>query len=194
MLETKESASAEKVFQKSRKVITGIFIYQTIFLVATLILLFLINATNFVPLNLQADILVIINAALFGWAGCLVYFSRKSYVYLITNKFYKIYLDKKEKREPDSNIVTIMHGYYLYLIFRPFVGLIIGPLMYMLSLTGLITFMKASAAVSVELSRSGRYFIYFLSFLAGHALSDILDYFSKLAKRISVIEKKDDVT
>ena len=69
-------------------------------------------------------------------------------------------------------------------------GLIIGPIIYMLVLTGLITFMKTSISMDAELSRSGRYIIYFLSFIGGHASSDILDYFSKLAKRI--VEKSSE--
>ncbi len=153
------------------------------------ICLLAINTTNF--LLLSAETLVVINAALFGFSGCLIYFSRKSYVYLITNKVSKIVSNNTKSGNPDTySISSVMRGYYLYLTLRPFVGLIIGPIIYMLIVTGLITFMKTSITPDTALSRSGKFLVYLLSFFAGHASSDILDYFSKLAKKIAIKENQ----
>lgn len=179
----KENNAIIKKLKSSRKVITIILIFQIFLLLLTFALLFINNATQLKLVDIGNP--VILNAAFFGFAGCLIFFSRKSYVYLITNKFLKIVSDNTMSKETDDYVISnIIHGYYLYLALRPFVGLIIGPLIYMLVLTGLITFMKTSISMDTELSRSGRYIIYFLSFIGGHASSDILDYFSKLAKKI----------
>lgn len=59
----------------------------------------------------------------------------------------------------------------------------------MLVITGLVTFVSKSVNYQAELSQSGKYFIYIISFIGGHASSDILDRFSKLAKKI-VFESK----
>lgn len=183
----KENNAITKTLESSRKIITIIIIFQIFLLLLTFVLLFIYNATQLNLLNIGYS--VIFNSSLFGFAGCLIYFSRKSYVYLITNKFFKIVCDITMNKETDDYVISnIIYGYYLYLTLRPFVGLIIGPIIYMLVLTGLITFMKASISMDTELSRSGRYIIYFLSFIGGHASSDILDYFSKLAKKI--VEKE----
>jgi hypothetical protein len=77
-------------------------------------------------------------------------------------------------------------GYFLYLIFRPFVGIIIGPLIFMLSSIGLVTFVKTQVQSAAEFSKTGEYFIYLISFFSGHASSDMFDYFSKLAKKIII--------
>lgn len=184
-----ENNAIIKTLKSSRKIITLILIFQTFLLLLTFAFLFINNVTQLNLLNIGHPI--ILNAALFGFAGCLIYFSRKSYVYLIANKFLKIIRDNIKDKETDDYVISnIIHGYYLYLALRPFVGLIIGPIIYMLVLTGLITFMKTSISMDVELSRSGRYIIYFLSFIGGHASSDILDYFSKLAKKI--VEKSSE--
>lgn len=174
-----------EILKKSRKIITLIFIFQTILLLLSCVFLLIFNATKLIVFN--APSYVVINAALFGFTGSLVYFSRKSYVYLITNKFSKIISnDSMNEKKDDNAILSTITGYYLYLVFRPFVGLIIGPLIYMLVLTGLTTFINISVPIGTELSRSGMFLIYFLSFVGGHASSDILDYFSKLAKKIVI--------
>lgn len=185
----KENNAITKTLESSKKIITIILIFQILLLLLTFALLFVNNATQLNLFDIQYP--VIVNSALFGFAGCLIYFSRKSYVYLITKKFLKIASDNSMNKETDDYVISnIIYGYYLYLVLRPFVGLIIGPIIYMLVLTGLITFMKTSISMDPELSRSGRYIIYFLSFIGGHASSDILDYFSKLAKKI--VEKSNE--
>ncbi len=179
----KDNNAVIELLENSRKIITLILIFQIFLLLLTFVSLLINNTVQLNFFNTGHSILV--NVALFGFAGCLIYFSRKSYVYLITNKFLKIVRENILDKEIDEYAISnIIRGYYLYLILRPFVGLIIGPIIYMLVITGLITFMKTSISLDAELARSGRYIIYFLSFIGGHASSDILDYFSKLAKRI----------
>jgi hypothetical protein len=185
----KENNATIKLLERSRKTVTLILIFQIFLLLLTFAFLFITNTTQLNFFNVRSSI--ILNSALFGFAGCLIFFSRKSYVYLITKKFLKIVNDNTMNTETDDYVIyNIFYGYYLYLTLRPFVGLIIGPIIYMLVLTGLITFIKASIPMDAELSRSGRYVIYFLSFIGGHASSDILDYFSKLARKI--VEKNSE--
>ena len=56
--------------------------------------------------------------------------------------------------------------------FDPFLTLIMG---------GLATFMKAPVRAS-EMSLSGKYLLWAMSFLGGHTSSDLFDRFSKLGK------------
>ena len=172
--------------KKSRHILLSIFIYQFILLIITF---YLLIYYNFLAPYDQTH-LPILNSALFSLIGALIYFSRKSYVYLITSKFYKI---SKKENYNNQNLNSIFLGYYLYLIFRPFVGLIIGPILYMLSTLGLITFVKTQINIDPEFSKKGEYFIYLLSFFAGHACSDMFDYFSKVAKKI-IIKNNEKVT
>lgn len=175
---------------RSRKVLTVIFICQIILTLIVFASLFSYNVFYYNLFN--EELHVIVNSALFSFAGSLIYFSRKSYVYLISNKFYKLVRDRSADADTDDgSLSNTIRGYYLYLTLRPIVGLIIGPLIYMLIITGLITFMKTTITSNAELSRSGRYFIYFLSFISGHASSDILDYFSKIAKKIKITDKSE---
>lgn len=177
----------DKILMNTRKYITTIFIFQTVFFIMSLIALYMVNISK--NILFPGELTVIINSSLFGFLGSIIFFSRKSYVYLITNKFFKI-LDDNFKKKNINAILNTIRGYYLYLIFRPLVGLVIGPILYMLAITGLITFMKTSVNIGTEISRSGRYLIYIISFLGGHASSDVLDYFSKIAKSIVIKNDK----
>lgn len=173
----------DEILLNSKKKLTIIFIAQTLMLLITILLLFLLNIgiIKLVP----KPFFPIVNSAFFGFIGSLIYFSRKSYVYLITNKFKKIIDENKDGGNQTINsIKNIARGYYLYLFFRPFVGIVIGPILYMLALTGLITLIKSSVNENETISQSGRYLIYILSFVGGHSSSDILDKFSKFASQI----------
>ncbi len=168
------------ILSKSRFWLTFIFIVQS-----TLILICSIGLAlyNLGIISWLSAYDVIINSALFGEFGTLVYFSRKTYVYLITNKFFSV-----SCAVADGNIECIkgaFRGYYLYLMFRPIVGIIIGPLMYMLVIAGLISFMKMHVTID-QMSLSGKAFIYIISFLGGHTSSDLFDRFSKLAKEVMI--------
>lgn len=173
-----------------KKKLTIIFILQTLLILFALLTLVIFNIFQFTGLGIGNK--VILNSALFGYLGSLVFFSRKSYVYLITKKFLNI-INAYDISIPSNvhTIDSIIRGYYLYLFFRPLVGLIIGPILYMISLTGLITFMEKSIDLKIQISQSGRYFIYIISFLGGHASSDVLDRFSKVAQKIVLNSSKD---
>jgi hypothetical protein len=107
-------------------------------------------------------------------------------VYLITNKFSRLLKEQQTDENDEDAKNNVIRGYYLYLTFRPFVGLVIGPILYLFVMAGLITFIKHPITSPAEVSQPGRYFIYVLSFLGGHASSDLLDYFSRVIKKISV--------
>lgn len=161
-------------------ILKRIFIFQMFLLAISLILLAGINLYPYFQLAPKPAIML--NSSLFGFVGCVIYFSRKSYVYLITNK-----LSKSIENECNVDCArSTLVGYYLYLIFRPFVGLVIGLLFFMLISTGIVTFMKSAINIETDISTSGKYFIYILSFLGGHTSSDMLDYFSKVAKKITL--------
>ena len=163
--------------------LTLIFVFQNIMIFITLLLILLINIQETWQIPLQLG--TVVNAALFGYLGTLVFFSRKCYVYLITKKLTKSLKESINSNQDSVNdLLSVIRGYYLYLLFRPMVGLVIGPLLFMFVVTGLVTFMKTSVEVNTEISRSGRYLIYIVSFLGGHASSDLLDRFSTMAKQI----------
>jgi hypothetical protein len=177
-----ETINSNDLLKTIRKNLVFIFFYQTGLLLLVFLLFYVLNFTTYIPIDNHK----LLNSVLFGLAGSLIYFSRKTYVYLITSKLYNIVVDS----EPDntSKHQLVLTGYYLYLIFRPFVGIIIGPLIFMMASIGLVSFVKSQVQVSNEFSKTGEYFIYLLSFFSGHASSDMFDYFSKLAKKITVKE------
>ena len=175
-----ETINSSNPLETIKRNLILIFIYQTLLLLSVFILFYILNFTDLLPTVSHK----LINSVLFGFAGSLIYFSRKTYVYLITSKLYKII-------EPSDSVnITqqrlVLTGYFLYLIFRPFVGIIIGPLIFMLSSIGLVTFVKTQVQSAAEFSKTGEYFIYLISFFSGHASSDMFDYFSKLAKKIII--------
>ena len=92
-------------------------------------------------------------------------FSRKSYVYLMTHKIKNVIQHQNIDLTDYESIKSVFRGYYLYLLFRPFVGLVIGRVLYLFVMAGLITFIKLPVNTSSEVSISGRYFIYIFSFL-----------------------------
>ncbi len=179
MSENINCPTKEELIAKTVIILRRIFIFQILLLLFSLVVL---AGINLFPSQLPPKLGIMINSSLFGFIGCVIYFSRKSYVYLITNKLSKTIQNESIVNCARSTLV----GYYLYLIFRPFVGLVIGLLFFMLISTGLVTFMKSAVNLETDISTSGKYFIYILSFLGGHTSSDMLDYFSKVAKKIAI--------
>ncbi len=179
----------DQVVAASRTKITAILTVQVICMLLIMVALVALN-TGVVAV-FSGQIRTVVNSALLGYLGTLVFFSRKCYVYLITNKFLRM-IEENQKNWSDSlpAILSTVRGYYLYLLFRPLVGLVIGPVLYMFFLCGLITFMNAPATSSTDLSRSGTYLIYVISFVGGHASSDLLDRFSRLAKKMVIEGEK----
>ena len=112
---------------------------------------------------------IIINASLLGFVGSLLYFSRKVYLYLITQKLHRVAKDLKVVTgggEQDcEQFKGIVHGYYLYLATRPLAGLVIGPILVMFLLAGLTTLSSVNGSEMV-LSRAGIYLIYVFSRLS----------------------------
>lgn len=173
------ASAKDQLIARSIVTLRRIFLFQITLFAIAMTIMAVINLNNYL---LTPKIVIIINSCLLGFIGCVIYFSRKSYVYLITNK-----LSKTVQNEASIDCArSTLIGYYLYLIFRPFVGLVIGLLFFMLISTGIVSFMKSAINLETDISTSGKYFIYILSFLAGHTSSDMFDYFSKVAKKITL--------
>lgn len=181
---------------RARIALTLILGYHGVLFVLTIALMLLVRSGR-IDFPSQ-DFRVLVYCALFGLLGSLIYFSRKCYVYLITNKLGKL-LRQMEQDAPSGataidEVRAAFLGYYLYLLVRPFAGVVIGPVLYMLAVSGLATFggTSSSAADPPAVSRAGRYVLYSLSFLGGHASSDMFDYFTWLAKRLIIKKGRDD--
>jgi|GEM_PF-4952174 len=126
------------------------------------------------------------NACLLGFLGSLLYFSRKCYIYLITDKMQRLVNALVEKDSPDlvaQALVTQLTGYYLYLATRPLAGLIVGPLIVMFVVAGLLTLGTTSAG-NIGVSVAGTFIVYVASFLAGYSSSDLFDYLSRLGSKL----------
>jgi hypothetical protein len=168
--------------RRARSVLVAIQIYHGVLFLGSVILLVRLWSVQALPEVIRMPALT----ALFALIGNAVYFSRKCYVYLISDKFGNL-LDRGSGEQNDVNrLRRKITGYYLYLIFRPITGMVIGPILYLLVISGgLITFVATKDGESIGLSAGGRYVMCAVSFLAGHASSDVFDYFSWLAaKRI----------
>jgi hypothetical protein len=135
---------------------------------------------------------VLVNAAMLSLLGGFLYFSRKAYVYLITDKFTRFAKDDlaTQGSSVESRVQARVAGYTLYLWSRPFCSVVVGPLLLLAIMAGLTTLVEKSAAASLGLSTSGVYLVYFVSFIGGYSSSDLFDYFStlggRLVKRISL--------
>jgi hypothetical protein len=131
-----------------------------------------------------------VNTALFGFIGSLLFFGRKAYVYLITDKFFRVEADIVAERGVAPALVegrlrsrTI--GYYMYLSLRPLGGIVIGPIVAMLILGGLTTLTKSAAMNASSLSPAGLFLIYLFSVVGGYTSSDMFDYLSKIGSRLT---------
>jgi hypothetical protein len=130
-----------------------------------------------------------INTGLIGFSGSLLYFSRKIYVYLITNKIFRIQSEAEAETElpstdKESRYRARLIGYYLYLAIRPLGGLAIGPLVTMIILGGITTLSKTASLSSAALSPAGVFIVYVFSFIGGYTSSDLFDYLSKAGGRL----------
>lgn len=174
------------LYRSARKVLVLIGLSHIGFVIVTLWVLFQLNMReqgNFTPPAKS----VMIMAALLGFLGSLLYFSRKIYVYLITDKFFEMMRIQDDISNEDIKIdrfKSMLFGYYIYLSTRPIAGLVIGPLLYMAVLAGLTTFSKAPTGPEVSLSTAGVYLIYVISFIGGYSSSDLFDYFSGLGAKL----------
>jgi hypothetical protein len=90
----------------------------------------------------------------------------------------------------EMRAASAITGYYSYLLLRPAAGAFIGPVLYMLAVSGLSTFAGRSIQSDAGISQAGRYLIYTVSFLGGHASSEIFDYFTWLARSVVAKRKK----
>lgn len=174
------------IYRSSRKVLVLIGIIHVVLILVTLSLLYELNLKDNGEVLLASNKVVMINASLLGFLGSLFFFSRKVYIYLITDKFSRLVQAPKENNSDYDNnkVKSMIIGYYIYLSTRPIAGLIIGPLLQMFVLAGLTTFSKTAVSPEVSISLAGMYLIYILSFIGGYSSSDLFDYFSTLGTKL----------
>jgi hypothetical protein len=172
----------------------GICTLHSLLVVVLCVAIFRINLPESGDFSLVASSRALwLNSSLIGLIGSLLFFSRKAYVYLITDKLYRISeangmptraADHASPRIDLDIYRTRLAGYYLYLIARPIGGLVIGPFVTMILLGGLTT-LSASASIEAKSpSVAGMYLIYVLSFAGGYTSSDMFDYVSKQGARL----------
>jgi hypothetical protein len=132
-----------------------------------------------------------VNASLIGFSGSLLYFARKTYVYLITNKVWRIGREATTEgnavfgeSSAEARYRARLLGYYVYLLGRPFGGLAIGPLVAMIILGGLTSLSKAGSLSVSALSEAGAFTVYVFSFIGGYISSDLFDYLSRAGSRL----------
>ena len=135
-------------------------------------------------LQLTSSSMQIAITALLGFAGALVYFSRKTYVYLIKDKFFEISFVEGQTEPIYERILSRMTGYFIYLSLRPLVGLVIGPMYYLVITSGLAAFVSIPAPQQFTLSSTGVSVLYSLAFIGGLTSSDFLDYLTRIGKRL----------
>jgi hypothetical protein len=151
--------------------------------------LWIINADETgLPRLSDSERLLWMNAALIGFIGSLLYFGRKAYVYLITEKFRRLEAELVQDGAIDQTMLEQrmrgkIIGYYMYLSLRPFAGLVIGPAVAMIILGGVTTLTKSSGTGAGALSQPGLLLIYLFSLIGGYTSSDMFDYLSKSGKR-----------
>lgn len=164
-------------------------ILHTILLVTTGVVIYRINEAQLSGQAVPSGELWA-NVALFGFIGSLLYFSRKVYTYLMTDKVGRVVSDLAVKGGDDA-VDAAMVGYYWYLAVRPLVGLAIGPLVTFIVLGGLNTIAKAETAGSLALSDAGICAIYVLTFVGGYTASDLLDGLSRIGGRLIISARAD---
>jgi hypothetical protein len=169
-------SALEKSF-RTRLVWIGIF--HTIATVLVLVVLYTMNAGRIGSIALFDLERLLSNAALLSALGGLLYFSRKTYTYLITDKLGRVTGSGVEEK-----VQTQITGYTLYLCTRPVGAIVVGPLIVLAVLAGLTTLVARSGTASVAISEPGMYLIYFVSFIGGYSSSDLFDYFSALGSRL----------
>ena len=168
-------------------------VYHTVLAVACIAGLARVNAPGVLPapVNVTASQLWL-NSALLGSLGSLLYFSRKAYVYLITDKVGRLHTEALKATVPAEtpsvdtalDIVSAkINGYILYLFMRPLAGVVIGPLLVMTILAGLSTIGRGEVAPSA-ISPTGVILVLVFSFIAGYKSSDMFDHFSKMGTKL----------
>jgi len=168
-------------------------IYHTVLAIACIAGLARVNAPGILPepANVTATQLWL-NSALLGSLGSLLYFSRKAYVYLITDKVGRLHTEALKAAAPaeipsvDTALDVIsakINGYILYLFMRPLAGVVIGPLLVMTILAGLSTVGRGEVSPSA-ISPTGIILVLVLSFVAGYKSSDMFDHFSKMGTKL----------
>jgi len=169
--------------------LVGIGFFHMALLLAAGVAVYGANRAQLASINVPTGALWT-NVSLFGFVGSLLFFSRKVYVYLITDKIGRV-LQSFDTIEADSRVRAAMAGYFWYLVWRPFVGLVVGPLVTFIVLGGLNTIAKSETSGTLALSVAGICVIYVLSFVGGYTSSDLLDYLSKTGGKLLISTRHD---
>jgi len=162
--------------RRFNRTLTLISVAHSAFSVLTILLIAIVNL-RLLPASLSSDNAVFwITVSLIGLVGAFLHFSRKCYVYQITNKYDKIAAADGSANDVNSRV----SGYYLYLWTRPLAGLSVGPITTMVILGGLSTISKTTGEGGLSnLSEAGHYVVYLGAFVGGYTSSDLFDALSK---------------
>lgn len=134
---------------------------------------------------------LVVSTAYTSFVGSILYFSRKTYVYLVTDKIHHAISERGIPSPPTRSSVerarAVAVGYYLYLTIRPLAGLVVGPVLLMGVLGGVLVVGNVQGQGSAEdlLSRTGLFLLHIFAFISGYTSSDIFDYFSEVGRRMS---------
>jgi len=115
----------------------------------------------------------------FGIVGAAMAAMRKYYQALITDSTARA--KGKTSASPAWDL-----GWVYYYLTRPLLGGVLGALSFTLSFIGFEVMAKTPDA---ELSDQGRYLLFALAFVAGFAVSHVLDRLNSIAKRTFVREQ-----
>jgi len=118
----------------------------------------------------------------FGLLGASIATIRRYYHALIT-----------EERGPHTDghhrPIVWGYGYLVYYVSRPVLGAILGPLVYMLSFIGLQVMV---AADRIDISTEGRMLMYAIAFVAGYAVSDVMDRVEAISRNMFKPTQQDE--
>lgn len=182
------SKSFFELCQRSRRCLVLIGLGHTILVIVTLWALYGLNLKNDAGDLTSSNRAIMVNASLLGFLGSLLYFGRKVYIYLITDKFRRVLQDRgitmPNSDEDLDKLQSVITGYYIYLSIRPIAGFVVGPLLLMAVLAGLTTLSNPFHGSEITMSTAGMYLIYVLSFIGGYSSSDLFDYFSALGSKL----------
>lgn len=164
--------------------------YHMVLAFGTMVAIWHVNLPNILPDPAAIDLNHLwLNSGLMGLLGSLLYFSRKAYVYLITDKVGRIFVEAQkskvtvEREESELDVSrSQVNGYLLYLFMRPLAGVAIGPLLVMTILAGLSTIGRGEVSPKA-ISPTGIVLVLVFSFIGGYKSSDMFDHFSQMGSK-----------
>ena len=170
----------------ARKVFVAIGCIHLVLLVGCLLLVWQ-HYLDVIFLHTDDRLLIAQTTAIVSLIGGLLYFSRKVYSYLISDKLGRLAREFSKESAGDENalhssIKNSVMGYYFYLGTRPIASVVVGPILLLLVMGGMTTFSKTGT--DTEFSHAGTILVFALSFIGGYSSSNLFDFFSRLGDKL----------